>query len=319
MKLTDAQIEYFISAALKLPQGKRKQYLDQVDFLIRRLEAKIKDSGAFQVVGFKKTGSLMKGTVIRPRGDDGVDADVAVYLNVAESDRGDIARLHDIILKLVRAVYPQKAAEDFKKQPRTLGIHFRDSDLDVDLVPIIPIANRSGYGWQPSAEGGEPIKTSVDGQLAFIKKRSDGDKSYRSLVRLLKKWRNEQGLDALRSFLIELLVAYLQDRDGPAPTLEEGLMRFFLYVAQSKVKESIKFAENGAVSVFPKDAVVVLDPVNSENNVARRLSDSERLSIARASEDAWEKIHVASCKAGKGETVELWKSVFGRSFVIEDR
>src|ERR1700678_882393 len=135
MKLTDAQIEYFISAALKLPQGKRKQYLDQVDFLIRRLEAKIKDSGAFQVVGFKKTGSLMKGTVIRPRGDDGVDADVAVYLNVAESDRGDIARLHDIILKLVRAVYPQKAAEDFKKQPRTLGIHFRDSDLDVDLVP----------------------------------------------------------------------------------------------------------------------------------------------------------------------------------------
>jgi hypothetical protein len=319
MKLTDVQLNYFVSAVLKLPHGKRREYIEQVDYLIRRLEAKIKEDGSFQVAGFKKTGSLVKGTVLKPRGDYGVDADVAVYLNVAESDRGDIARLHEIIRKLALSVYPQKVAQDFQVQPRTLGIHFRASDLDVDLVPIIPIPNQPGYGWQPSSEGGEAIKTCVDGQLAFIKKRSDEDPMYRTLVRFVKKWRNEHELDSFRSFLIELLLANLQDRYGNAPTLEDGLTRFFLYLAQSNLKELVKFPENGAVNNPPNDTVVVLDPVNSENNVARRLTDAEREEIVTAAVFAWEKIHTASSKNGKGDTVELWKIVMGPSFVIEER
>jgi hypothetical protein len=66
MKLTDIQIEYFVSKVLKLPQGKRKDYLDQVDFLIGRLESKIDEDGSFRVTGFKTTGSLVKGTSLRP-------------------------------------------------------------------------------------------------------------------------------------------------------------------------------------------------------------------------------------------------------------
>jgi hypothetical protein len=121
MKLNDTQVEYFVSKALKLPQGKRKEYLDQVDFLIGRLESKIKQDGSFRVTGFKKTGSLVKGTSLRPRADDGIDADVAVYLDLSEADKSDIQLLHQIILTLVRAVYPQKSQQDFQIQPRTLA------------------------------------------------------------------------------------------------------------------------------------------------------------------------------------------------------
>jgi len=318
MKLTDTQVEYFVSKALKLPQGKRKEYLDQVDFLIGRLESKIEQDGSFRVTGFKKTGSLVKGTSLRPRGDDGIDADVAVYLDLSEADKSDIQLLHQIILTLVRAVYPQKSQQDFQIQPRTLGIHFRDSGLDVDLVPVVPIPKQPGYGWQPSAQQSEPVKTSVQGQLDFIRKRSDSDSSYRTLVRLVKKWRNVQELDSFRSFLIELVLAHIQDAQGPSPNLEDGLQRFFLYITQSKLLERIAFPENGLVKTFPKDNVVILDPVNPENNVGKRLTDAERKEITNNAETAWEKLSTASFTTGKGETIELWKSVFGRSFTIED-
>lgn len=318
MKLSDTQINHFVSQVLKLAPGKRQEFLNQVDFLVKRLEGKIKEGGAFQVLGFKKTGSLMKGTVLKPQGDNGVDADVAVYLDVSESEKSDVAKLHELILKLVRAVYPQKKAEDFAVQPRTLGIHFRDSGLDVNLVPIIPIPSRPGYGWQPSSDGAQPIVTSVDGQLAFLKKRSDADPHYRPLVRLAKKWRNEKEIEQLRSFLIELILAHLQDTLGEAPSLEDGIQRFFLYIAQTKLLQPIEFAENGVVSKLSNDPVVILDPVNSDNNVARRLTNAERLELVQAAERAWERISAASWCSGKGQTIEHWKEVFGRSFVIED-
>jgi tRNA nucleotidyltransferase (CCA-adding enzyme) len=318
MKLADAQINYFLAKVLKLPPGKRKDFLAQVDFLIDRLQKKIRDNGSFKVKGFKKTGSLIKGTVLKPKGDDGVDADVAVYLDVSESDRKNIDALHQIIKKLACAVYPQKSDRDFEVQPRTLGIHFRDSGLDVDLVPIVPIPSEEGYGWQPSSQKADPVKTSVDGQLKFIKRRADADPAYRNLVRLVKKWRNEQELDFFRSFLIELVLAHLQDTQGNAPDLETGLQRFFLYVAQSGLQEPIAFPENGKISTFPKGSVVVLDPVNKDNNVAMRLSDAERREIVATAEAAWEKINTASFNGGKGETLELWKEVFGRSFAIEE-
>ena len=319
MKLTDTQINYFVSKVLRLQPGKRQEYLKQVDFLITRLDAKIREGGAFQVTGFKKTGSLVKGTVLRPQGENGVDADVAVYLNVSESDKADVAKLHQIILKLVRAIYPQKQSSDFEVQPRTLGIHFRDSELDVDLVPVIPIAGQPGYGWQPSSGQGEPVKTSVDGQLTFLKKRSDADPSYRAIVRLAKKWRNNKEIDPLRSFTIELLLAHIQDTQGTAPSLEEGIQRFFLYIAQSQLLQPIALSENGAVANFPKDVVVVLDPVNSTNNVGMRITDAERQEIVQEAERAWERITTASFCAGKGETTDHWKEILGRSFVIEEQ
>lgn len=318
MQLTDAQINVFVDKVLKLPRGKRQVYLDQVDYLIGRMQAKIDEDSSFVVRRFTKTGSLQKGTVLKPRGDYWVDADIAAELDVSEASRDDLASLHEIILNLLCAVYPQKKRDDFKVQPRTLGIHFRESGLDVDLVPVIPIPSEPGYGWQPSSQGAPPLKTSVQGQLDFIKARSDTDPRYRTLVRLVKGWRNVQELDFLRSFVIELILAYLQDTEGVAESLEKGLLRFFCYVAQTELKEPISFPENGRVTGYPGHVVVVLDPVNKENNVAGRLTDPERCEIARRTKEAWELITTARHNAFKGETVEYWKEVFGRSFLIEE-
>ena len=318
MKLTDAQIEIFVSKVLHLGPGKRKEYILLVDNLISELSKKIAEDSSFKVKGFKKTGSLMKGTVLKPRGDYGVDADIAVFLDVSESEKSDVKELHAIILKLLKAMYPMKKPEDFKVQPRTLGIHFQASGLDVDLVPVIPISKEPNYGWQLSSENGDPIKTSIQGQLDFIKKRKDGDPRFKTLVRLLKKWRNEQELDKLRSFTIELILAYLYDRNGACESLESGLQRFYLFVAQSELRTPITFPEHGKVTSFPNNPVVVLDPVNKDNNVAMRMIDDERREIVKAAQTAWETIVTASCNGAKCETLDLWKEIMGRSFTVDE-
>ena len=112
--------------------------------------------------------------------------------------------------------------------------------------------------------------------------------------------------------------AHLLDRDGPAVSLESGLQRFFLYVAQDELKTPITFPELGSVTSFPSDSVVILDPVNKDNNVAMRLTDDERREIVTAARTAWETIETASWKGGKGETLDQWKEVMGRSFTIDE-
>jgi hypothetical protein len=317
MQLSDQQIKFFDSGVLKIEPEKREEYLGQVDHLIGCLQAKIDAETSFGVKKFIKTGSLMKGTSLKPRDGFAVDADIAVALDVSEASKADMNSLHAKIRKLLIAIYPQKVESDFAVQPRTLGIEFRVSGLCVDLVPIIPIASKPGYAWQPSSQGQPPVMTNIQGQLDFIKARRDKDAMYRILVRLLKRWRNTKELTQLGSFAIELILAHLQDTKGAAPTLEAGLSRFFLFVAQSQLKTKIAFKENGNVTSFPNDPVVILDPVNSQNNVTRRITDAERVEIVKRAIEAWESITTASHNGFKGETVEFWRNVFGRGFVIE--
>jgi len=319
MELTDSQLLYFVNNRLKLETGKRGEFLAQVDRLIAKFDAACAGDQAINIKKFLKTGSLRKGTVLRPKSDFGVDADVAVFLNTNGSGY-DLSNLHERIRRLLRKIYPTKKSEDFKVQPRTLGIQFHDSGLAMDLVPLIPIDGLGDYGWQPSSRGEAPVKTSVALQLEFIRTRKDGYRNFTALVRLLKFWRNFHELDdSLRSFTIELIVSHLQDAEGAPPCLEQGLLRFFRYIAQTELQEPIYFPESGIVKTFPKDRAVILDPCNAENNVARKITEQDCTSIVTKAREAWETLSYARNHGGKAQAMELWKEVFGRSFVIEEQ
>jgi hypothetical protein len=219
----------------------------------------------------------------------------------------------------VAKIYPTKKPEDFTIQPRTLGIEFRDSGLEMDLVPLIAIDGPGDYGWQPSSQGAAPVKTSVTKQLEFIRARRDAYANFTALVRLLKFWRNYHELDeSLRSFTIELIVCHLQDVEGTPNSLEDAILRFFLYITRSELKEPIAFAECGTVGSFPNDRVVILDPCNAGNNIGRKITDTDCGVIIAKAQQAWETLTYASNHGGKVQTLELWKEVFGRSFVIEE-
>jgi hypothetical protein len=170
-------------------------------------------------------------------------------------------------------------------------------------VPVIEDLGRPGYGWQFDLQDGSKLETCAPCQIKFVRDRKNKDKNYRTLVRLTKKWRNHAELMSLKSFIIELIVAYILDTEGNPGTIEERFRRILLYIAQAGLKEQIQFAENTAPFGAFTDPVVIIDPVYSLNNVASGITDAERVAIVAAAQNSWEAAHFASAE----DDNEVWK------------
>ncbi len=320
MILTDAQYQKYVSAHLKLPKGKRAEYLAQVDTLIERLWKVSEDVPDLKIRKFLKTGSMRKGDAVKPKYGFNPDADVGIFIEL-DLNGDAIDRLHALLKQMLVKAYPMKSSDDFTIQPRTLGIEFVDSGLAVDLVPIIPIEGAGDYGWQPSSQGKALLKTSITGQLEFIRSYKDPYANWTALVRLLKRWRDTQELEELRSFTIELVVCFLQATQGAPSSIDEGLNRFWLFVAQNLGGKRVAFSSSQGGqgdSVTGTHAAVVVDPVNASNNVAGRIGSVELKTIRSAAETAWDLHHESRAFRTKGETTENLKILFGKDFTFDE-
>ena len=191
---------------------------------------------------------------------------------------------------------------------------FVGSGLSVDIVPVIEDASRPGYGWQYDIHDGSKIQTCAPCQIQFVRDRKNQDGDFRTLVRMGKKWRNYAELKPLKSFTIELIMAHVLATQGKAGSIEQRFRNFLLYIAQSGLKEEIRFPENTAPFGSFSDPVVILDPVYSLNNVASRISEAERKEIVTAAQEAWETANFASVEDDNG----VWKELFGPGFKVED-
>lgn len=311
--LSDAELRYYDSEVLRLPADKRSEYHEQVDRLIATLSAAVKDNTKIKITRVVKAGSFAKYTILRKTVDDPVDVDVVFYIcgrNMAQSSFETLSsEIYDLLIEL----YPNKAVDDFEIQKRAATVTFKGTGLAVDIVPVIEIRGKNGFGYQFDTEGGRTL-TCAPCQIAFVKVRKDDDKDFRTLVRLAKKWRNYQDLGRLKSFHVELILAHLQDKHGPCESIEQRLRDFFLYIAQTELKTLIKFPENqGLIPTF-KDPVVIIDPVNNANNTASRISDDERKEIVVKAREAWEIANHASAE----DDHEIWKELFGPRFKTKD-
>lgn len=314
MPLTNTQIRYYDSEVLRLPRDKRTEYNAQVDRLIENLRGKIKQHTEFKVVRMVKAGSFAKHTILRKTSADPLDVDVVFYLRDENIDQETYESLGNQIYEFLVAAYPTKAVDNFTIGKRTATVEFIGSGLTVDVVPVIQDTSRDGYGWQFSADGDRTL-TCAPCQIQFIRDRKASDADFRTLVRLAKRWRNHQELRSeLKSFTIELLMAHLLDRDGTAGTLEQRFCNFLLYIAQSELKETIFFPENTLPLGTFADPVIILDPVNSDNNAASRMEETERAAVVAAADASWETAYHASAY----NDLDAWKELFGPRFRVED-
>jgi len=220
---------------------------------------------------------------------------------------------------LVKA-YPNKSPDDFRIQPRTLGIEFLDSGLDVDLVPVIPIEGPGDFGWQPSSQGKALLKTSIAGQLDFIRAYKDPYKNWTALVRLLKRWSKNHEIDELRSFTIELIICHLQATRGNPTSLDDGLSRFWHFIATRLGSTRVSFSKTQGGQgdeVAMAAPVIVVDPINAENNVAGRIDSKTLADIRGEAESAWALHHESRTARGKGDSLTSLRSIFGTDFDFE--
>lgn len=314
MSLTNTQLCYYDSNVLRLPADKRKEYHAQVDNLIAELSCSIRDKSEIKITKVVKAGSFAKFTILRKTTVDPVDVDVVFYISGRSVNQETLASLNETIYALLIKVYPNKDVADFEIQRKAATVTFVGSGISVDIVPVIEDETKPGYGWQFDIQDGSKIQTCAPCQIQFVRDRKQRDKDFRTLVRLAKKWRNQAELKPLKSFLIELLMASILDKEGSAGSIEARFRRFLLYIAQSGLKEHIQFPENALpVGVFD-DPVVILDPVYSQNNVASRISEEERCEIVEAALAAWETANFASTE----NDLEIWKDIFGPRFKVED-
>ena len=313
MAMNDAQLLYYDHNVLRLTQEARTEYHAQVDRLIAALRKAIHGHTDFKVTRVIKAGSFAKHTILRRGEGRKVDVDVAFYLSDKDVDKEDLQSLNEQLFKFLTSLYPNKNVEHFEIQKRAATVTFVGTGLDVDIVPIIEIPKRPDYGWQFGTDGSK-VLTNVPRQLEFINARKRKDKYFRSLVRMTKQWRHYKEIPGLKGYSIELLVAFLLDRDGTKGTLEQRFTQLLCYIAQSSLKEKISFPENSKPLGTFTDPVQILDPVNSNNNVTARITEEERTQIVSQTTESWETAHYAS----EQEDVEIWKELFGPRFKVKD-
>lgn len=314
MALSNTEIRYYDSNVLRLPADKRKEYHAQVDRLIAELCKHVRDRSEIKITKVVKAGSFAKFTILRKTAVDPVDVDVVFYISGRDINHETLKSINDLIYALLIKIYPTKSVEDFEIQRKAATVTFVGSGISVDIVPVIEDPGQPGYGWQFDIQDGSVIRTCAPCQIKFVRDRKDQDADFRTLVRMAKKWRNQAELKPLKSFVIELIMAHVLAQQGAGGSIEHRFRNFLLYIAQSGLKDEIRFPENVAPFVKFTDPVVILDPVYSRNNVASRISETERLEIVVAATEAWETANYAS----SANDNNIWKELFGPRFKVED-
>lgn len=315
MPLTNTDLQYYDSKVLRLSAEKRSEYHEQVNNLIAELSKHVTEQSELKISKVVKAGSFAKYTILNKTTEDPIDVDVVFYITGQNVNQTTFDGLSEMIHKLLIRVYPNKAVEDFEIQRRAATVTFVKSGLSVDVVPVIQDSYNENHGWQFDLSTKEKNLTCAPCQIKFVFDRKEKDKHYRTLVRMAKRWKNFANPPGLKSFHIELILAYLLDQDGPTERIEQRFRDFLLYIAKSGLKQRIDFPENnGKFKKSFSDSVVIIDPANHENNVASRISEDERQQIVRMAEEAWETANYASVQADE----DVWKEIFGPRFKIKD-
>ena len=315
MEYTNQHLYSFVKQ-IKLSREKKASYHQQIDFLKDNVSKAIDNIENTKVEKIIQSGSWKKGTALAPKGDYPLDIDMVFYLNLEENTSFDAEELRSEIIKVLCKAYPHKTEEDFTDGQKTIGVIFRGSGLEVDIVPFIPEKGNTTYGRQPrkKLDSGE-FKTSVDKQLDFIARIKNKNSNFTSIVRILKSWRNYKELE-LSSFSIELVVAYLIEigRITNISSINHSIITFFEFLGKG---DPVEIYFSGAIGSKAEDTPWIADPTNNENNTVN-VSNYEWKEIIEMAETAFETLSYAQTVQERGKTLELWKEIFGPSFNIQE-
>ncbi len=317
-RVSHADIVKFADEQVNLGRDDVGEYREQVNRLRVELADHIAANPAFDLVKMLHSGSVAKGTALKTIND----MDVAVYIKAGAAP-GDEAELIDWLAARLREAYPNLKPEQFEPQQHCVTVKFKGTGLDVDVVPILYEGDPDNRGYLITKDTGERVLTSVSLHLEFIRKRKKAQPThFAQVVRLVKWWARLQKRDRagfrLKSFLIELIVAYLADRGVSLSDYPSALEQIFAFIVQNRFQRPIVFSDYYSESDVTPDGspIQVFDPVNPENNVAKQYTAHERDLLLEAAEDALDAIAYAQHAMTKAEVINCWQQIFGVSFKV---
>lgn len=315
MNYTNQDLLNYVSK-IKLSNDKKQDYFNQIESIKNKVISSVKDMENTNIIKVRRAGSWKKGTALAPKGDYPLDIDMVFYMQVEEQTTFDAEELRNEIINALCAAYPNKERNDFTDGRKTIGIVFRGSGLEVDIVPFIPESGNTTYGRQPRKKlnSGE-FKTSVDKQLKFIGDIKIIYSNFTAVVRILKSWRNYQELE-LSSFSIELIVAYLikKNKIYSNAQINDAIIYFFEFLGNDDV---VVVYFSGAIGRISSIKPWIADPTNNENNTLN-LSNNEWNEVKETAENAFETLSYAKVCQENGKTLNLWREILGPSFNIQE-
>lgn len=316
--VTHGDIVRFAQERVNLPKEKANEYRAQVRRLREKLEGYLEEHPDFSLKKILLSGSLAKGTALRSLND----IDVACYISGADAPES-IAALLRYLAERLRKAFPNFSPDQVQPQTYSVTVSFRESGLDVDVVPILYDGDPQWYGNLVSQDDGSFLKTSIPLHLEFARKRKAAQEThFAQVVRLVKFWARRMKMEnevfRFKSFMIEMILAKLCDDGLDFSDYPEALQHFFTYIARSDLRERIVFTDHYPVSAVPPcpDKVQIIDPVNADNNVARLYTARNADAIVDAAHSAGDAIDAALAAPNKQLTVAYWEKVFGSTFQL---
>lgn len=300
----------------------------QAEEIRSRIGAKAKDDG-LRVRSTPWSGSFRKRTGLRRhmRGKNpipGQDVDLPFVLSPATSDHHRLDSLVGRFEKYAMTSYPDTQR---CKTKSSVKLKFGDPPLAYDLVPMLAGENdETQYIFRSD---GEVRKTSVQKHIEFITRRtglskeSPGCVQFNEMVRLFKWWREVVtggDIEALPTIVVELLCALAFDKCGVERTYPDTLQGWFGFLANVvKHRTPVYFTDYTPWPSRPAfEPWAVVDPVNTQNNVASDCTAAKIQTLAGWLADARDNVAQAIAQDLNGDekaSVEALAPVFGNPIV----
>jgi len=219
------------------------------------------------------SGSYAKNTAINTKFDFDL---VSPFKRNAFGTNGTLEDMYNAVYDFLYEKYKDKAT--LKKQKVSIGLEFYDSGnvIKIDVVPGRELnldqytkdKNLNLYVYNKYGKidaGSERIKTNIQAQIDNIRDRADREKdSIRKIIRLLKVWKTTKGDYPTKSFFLELITIKAFDNSEISGNLWEKLKAVLEYIRDNVTKDGFK----------------LIDPGNSNNDIADTLTTSEKQRLA---------------------------------------
>ena len=313
-----ADVASFADDCVNLKRDDAKEYREQVNRLRQKLERYIQENPDVGLVKMLLSGSLAKGTALK----DLNDIDVAVYIDSKSEAPTAELELLDWLAERLRKAYPQMSPSQISTGNHCVRISFRETGLDVDVVPVYYEGAPDDRGYLYARDTGERVLTSIPMHLRFVRNRKEtAPKHFAQVVRLVKWWANirkrEDEAFRFKSFMAEMVVAHLADSGLDLSDYPSALEGIFRYLVKSELRERIFFTDYYSADELlteSESVIEVFDPVNPNNNVCKDYSDHVRRTIVSQAEQSLEALAEARFATTKGRALDCWKETLGPSF-----
>lgn len=261
--------EYLESTVKTYKISKEEDLLDKYKEKNQQVKNDLKAEYGDKLYQPFNSGSYAKHTAINTRFDFDL---VAPFKKNAFGSNGT---LEDTYTKAYDFLYDKySSVATIRKQRVSIGVIFdTDSDGDQVCIDVVPgrelnqdthndDKNLNLYVYKRYGEleeGSDYIKTNIHAQIENIKETPNKDK-VRKIIRLFKIWKTTKYDSPVKSFFIELAVIKAFDKKSITGNLWDSLKAVIEYLKDEVVKDSF----------------TLIDPGNSNNDVAKTLNRNEK-------------------------------------------